>query len=273
MIKGKPPYPFETIALAVEFSPGLPFLIDETKRLCQLHNSLAVFIHVGKKTGEKQRELANLLTMNGFHDGNSRIYWEQGEIVNSILKICKSEVADLLIAGASQNENFNLPVGMNAAGLATKAKCSVLIYRNAVNSDVKKIVVNNAEHKKSDMTFHTALYFADKENVPELFVSGENSDSFEEAANEFNNQGTENSFLSNPTINEKKVIVNYFSLAKENCSSIAEYAFKNNVDFIITHSSDHHLLIFDRISSSDGIDTMLKNLPCNLLIVHTRLPE
>ncbi len=273
MIKGKPPIPFETIALAVEFSPGLPFLISETRRQSLLHNALTVFIHVGKKTSEKQRELAGILNANGFHDGNSRIYWEQGDIVNSILKVCKNEVADLLIAGASQNENFNLPAGLIATGLATKAKCSVLIIRNASAAANKKIVVNSNDHKKSETTLRSAFYFAEKENAQVLFVSGYQPDQSEELSNDFHTPESEDSIHPNPTINEKKTAARYFSLEKENCASISEYAFKNDMDLIITHSSDHHLLIFDRISNNNGIESILKNLPCNLLIIHTRLPE
>ncbi|MBL0103953.1 MAG: hypothetical protein IPP51_09485 [Bacteroidetes bacterium] len=78
MIKGKPSYPFHTIALAVSFSPGLEFLIRETKRLCDLHAAMAIFVHAGKKTGDKFRELSSVLSSARFHDGNSRIYWEQG---------------------------------------------------------------------------------------------------------------------------------------------------------------------------------------------------
>lgn len=49
MIKGRAPFPFETIALALAFSPRLEALIAETARLAQLHQAKALFIHVGKK--------------------------------------------------------------------------------------------------------------------------------------------------------------------------------------------------------------------------------
>src|SRR5438105_1026137 len=123
MIKGRHPYPFETIALAASFSPGLSKQIEEMARLCRLHSALGIFIHAGKKTSEKQRTLSALLLENNFHDGNSRIYWELGETVPSILRVCRHEVVDLLIAGASEKENFNLPAGKIARALATKAKC------------------------------------------------------------------------------------------------------------------------------------------------------
>lgn len=273
MIKGKSPYPFETIVLAVAFTPGLTLLVSEMKRLCELHETLAVFIHVGKKTGDKQRELALLLSMNGFHDGNSRIYWEQGEIVNSILRICKHEVADLLITGASEGENFTLPVGQTTTGIATKAKCSVLIFTGSPSGSFKKIVVNGIEHKKTDLTILTSLYIAEKENVDSILVADDNEGSlYEEATNDNNRQALKTgSYALREIIGKSKVNVNFFSLANENCKTISEYAFKNDADLIITHSSDHHLLIFDRISNGEGIEALLMNLPCNLLIVHSRL--
>ena len=274
MIKGKLPYPFETIALAVSFSPGLPLLISEMKRLSQLHSSQSIFIHVGKKTGEKQRELAGLLSANGFHDGNSRIYWEQEDILKSILRVCKHEVVDLLIAGASDRENFNPPVGKMASSLAKQAKCSVLIYKGFLSTKFSKIVVNGADHEKAELTLLTSLYFAEKENISEIYISEDNRTSeFEESQSNYSNKTIDEPILSQAAINMTKVNVIVFSLAKESCSTLSEYAFKNKTDLIITLSSDHHLLIFDRISSSDGIDNLLTDLSCSLLIVHSRLPE
>ena len=117
MIKGKPPVPFQTIALGISFSPGLPSLISEMRRLRLIHNSLAVFVHVGKKTGDKSRELAELLTFHGFNDFNSRIYWENGDEVTNILRICKHEVVDLLLIGASDKLNFAMPAGKIAVNI------------------------------------------------------------------------------------------------------------------------------------------------------------
>ena len=275
MIKGKNPYPFETIALAVSFSPGLPILVTEMKRMCELHKSLAVFIHVGKKTSEKQRELALLLTSNGFHDGNSRIYWEQVDIVSSILQICKHEVVDLIIVGASEKENFALPIGQIAANIATKAKCSVLVFTDSGAGSFKKIIVNGIEHKKTDLTILTSIYFAEKENSESIFISDDSGvSSYEDRSND-NIPPTlkKDLFIFKGAIENSKVKINLFSLSGEQCDSISDYAFKNNADLIVTHSSEHMLLIFDRISSHDGIDALLKKLPCNLLVVHSRLIE
>ena len=77
MIKGRSPFPFETIALAVAFSPRLEGLIAETRRLQKTYKAKVVFIHVGKKTTEKQRLLYGLdrksTRLNSSHEWISRM--------------------------------------------------------------------------------------------------------------------------------------------------------------------------------------------------------
>ncbi len=271
MIKGKSPFPFQTICLAVSFSPGLPILIEETRRLCELHSATAIFIHVGKKTSEKQRELANMLIACGFNDNNSRLYWEPADTVNSILRICKHEVVDLLIAGASDKSEFKMPVGATATNLATKAKCSVLIYTGKSLNGFRKLVINGNEHRKTDLTIRTAIYFADKENAESIRVVDEVESDYMNSGGYSDSPDTQ--FTGEPIMQKSVVKLQNVSLSNENCKTVSEYAFRENADLLITYSSDHHLLIFDRISSGNGIESLLKDTPCSLLIVHSRLRD
>jgi len=94
MIKGKPSYPFETIALAVAFSPRLEALIAEMKRFASLFNARVIFSHIGKRSAEKESHLRNILSHYGFNETNSDIEWEDGEAVESILAVCKRNVVD-----------------------------------------------------------------------------------------------------------------------------------------------------------------------------------
>ena len=49
MIKKKPAFPFETIAVAVAFSPRLEAILCEAKYLSELFNAKILLLHVGKK--------------------------------------------------------------------------------------------------------------------------------------------------------------------------------------------------------------------------------
>jgi nucleotide-binding universal stress UspA family protein len=270
MIKGRSPFPFETIALAVSFSPELPFLVLEMKRLCDIHNALAVFIHVGKKTSEKQRVFSELLVESGFHDGNSRIYWEHGDLIPSLLQVCKTQVVDLLLAGASDKENLQLPLGSTALELAGKAKCSVLILTNSNKHGFRKIAVNGIEHDKRTITVISSIYFAEKENADEISIVGDSNQQDDNADWNFHEQEVISSGLSN-LLEDKKINIRNYSLADENCNSVSDFAFKNHCDLLITNSTDHRMSIFDRIVSPNGIESILNNLSCNLLIIHSRI--
>lgn len=47
-LKGRLPFPFETIAVAVAFSPRLQAILGEARQLAQIFNARLLLIHVGK---------------------------------------------------------------------------------------------------------------------------------------------------------------------------------------------------------------------------------
>src|SRR6185436_20300826 len=99
-LKHRPPFPFETIALAVSFSDHLEALISETRHLADLFDARMVLIHCGKKTKQKEKELTELLFRQNVNIRRLQIYWETGDPADAVLSVCKKEVVDLLIAGA-----------------------------------------------------------------------------------------------------------------------------------------------------------------------------
>ena len=271
MIKGRSPFPFETIAVAVSFSTGLDAVIAEAKRICYLHGALAVFIHAGKKTSDKHRRLGNVLSDNGFHDGNSRIYWEQAGDAASLLQVCRHEVVDLLLAGCSDKENFQLPTGRFATELATRAKCSVLLFCNQTpNGSFENIHVNLSDHLKTEYSISTGLYLAEKEKSAQLVLVDDVNDSGDGLVQVENTQSQRK--LSSPlrtALEHTSVNVMF-----QNSGGLSpnDFAFRNKADLLILNSADHHLRIFDRIFS-DSMEKALLNPSCHLLIVHSRLQD
>ncbi len=272
MIKGKPSYPFQTIALAVAFNNELSFLVSEMRKLASSHASMSVFIHCGKKTNEKFRELSTILSANGFHDGNSRIYWEQGQTIPSILQICKHEVVDLLLIGLSQRNAFALPVGSVTANLSQKAKCSLLIY--STNKDqIEKIVVDAADHRKTNHALLTALYFGERIHAKELIVlDRENSYSQISVSQPSVEQEEETGTVLTHALERSGM--EYSILQKEQLQNVdsVELINEKDADLFVINSVDHHLKIFERITI-DHIGEVLGKINCNILIVHSRLKE
>jgi len=288
MIKGKPPIPFQTIALAFGFSARLEALIAETSRLAKVYDARTVFIHAGKKTSEKQRQLDNFLINYGFNDSNSKVVWENGETVDVILKVCKQEVVDLLVIGALEKENIlKYYMGSVSREISRKAKCSVLMLtRPSIQPEpFHRIVVNGHDHPKTYSSIQTAFYVAQRENSAELFVIDEVdipalSMSMAEDSTEPEAEGIRSSFITEEqdklydimkSFPEHKAKVVIRTIQGRSGHTISQFAKDNSADLLLVNSPDHLLSIFDRIFTHD-IEYMLNEMPCNLLVVHSRIP-
>jgi nucleotide-binding universal stress UspA family protein len=287
MIKGKPSYPFETIALAVAFSPRLEALIAETKRFASLFNARVVFIHVGKRTAEKERHLHNILSHYEFTASNSTTEWEDGESVETILSVCKRNVVDLLLIGAVEKENMlKYFMGSVSREISRRAKCSVLmIIEPKLNPiPVQRMVVNGHDHSKTIHSIETAVYLAQKEKLEEIFIldevdipavsmsiaddsTGPEVEQIKESI--VTEESTRLSGLLS-SIDSKGVRLKTKTFAGRRGFTIGQYAQEMNADLIVVNSPDHHMNIFDRIFTHD-LEYMLADLPCNMLIVHSRV--
>ncbi len=287
MIKGKSSYPFETIALAVAFSPRLEALIAETKRLASLFNARIIFIHVGKRTAEKEKHLMNVLNHYGFSEASSVTEWQEGDAVETILSICKKHVVDLLIIGAVEKENMlKYYLGSVSREISRRAKCSVLmLIEPKLNpGPFRRMVVNGHDHTKSIHTIETAVYIAEKDNLHDVIVVDEvdipavsmsiSDDSTEPEAAYIKESimDDEHSKLTLllSKVNSKGILLKAKTFSGRRGFTIGQYAQSVNADLLVVNSPDHHMNIFDRIFTHD-LEYMLADLPCNMLIVHSRV--
>src|ERR1700746_950692 len=99
-LKKRPSYPFETIAVAISFSPRCKFVLSEAKKLSDILGSSLLLIHIGDKSSEKETELDEMMANVGVDANHSRVIWMEGEPVETILKLCKLNIVDLLMLGA-----------------------------------------------------------------------------------------------------------------------------------------------------------------------------
>jgi hypothetical protein len=281
MIKGKATFPFETIALAVAFSPRLEALISETARLSRIHKARTIFIHVGRKTSEKNKILFSALEKFGFNDTNSQVYWESGSTVDSILATCKQQVVDLLILGGLAKDNIDdYFKGSVSRDICRRAKCSVLLLTKPRlhPEPFANIVVNGHEHSKTINTIQAAMYFAQKEGTPEITIAEEmdapvlslavNDKGFVADEPPVENEGISLGKLIDTNFSSP-VRIKSRSLARREGESVSKYAVDHHADLLVLNSPDHLLSIFDRIFTHD-LEYLLSDIPCNLIIVHSR---
>lgn len=286
-LKKRASFPFETIATAVAFSPRLESILAESKRLSVLFNANLVLIHIGEKTSEKEETLDKLIEKTGFDKSKYRVIWMDGDPVDTILKLCKLNVVDLIILGALEKENlFKYYVGSIARKISRRAKCSVLLLTHPSVSPkkFKKIIINGVDNIKTIHTLRTMVYFARYEKIKEITVVQEVNIPTLAMTMADSNTAPEVNKIKKEMVQEEStklqamldgldkmdIEVNMKIVNGKPGYAISNYAKIKNADLLVFNSPDTHLGIFDRIFTHD-IEYVLADLPCNLLIVHSRV--
>jgi nucleotide-binding universal stress UspA family protein len=273
--------------VAVSFSPRCSYVLREAKKLAETFGSDLLLLHIGEKTISKERELDKMLSDASISESESRVIWMEGEPVETILKLCKLNIVDLLILGALEKENFlKFYIGSIARNISRRAKCSVLLLSDPEGEPekIKKIIVNGVENPKTIHTINTALYIAKNLSVKEVTI-----------INESETHGLAMAIAEDTTAPETKEIKKNISEEEEEklhsvieqCDTgeikvtsktvkgkqgyaISKYARDKNADLLVINSPDTQLGLLDRIFAHD-IEYILADLPCNLLIVHSRV--
>lgn len=282
-LKKRPSHPFETIAVAISFSPRCQPVLAEAKRLSDILGSALLLLHIGEKTAEKEQELDEMMAAIGVNPNHSRVIWMEGDPVDTILKLCKLNIVDLLVLGALQKENIlKFYIGSIARNISRKAKCSVLLLTNPTDEPLKfkKIVVNGVENPKTVHTLNTSLYIAKNLKIKEVVVVTELDvpaiamDSTAPEAKEIKRNLTEEVEETLQSVIEKcdvgDVKVTDKIIKGKPGYAISKFARDRKADLLVINSPDTHLSLLDRIFAHD-IEYILADLPCNLLIVHSRV--
>jgi len=286
-LKNRLPYPFETIAVAVTFSPRYKTVIREASRLARLHRSKLILIHVGDMSSKESSLLEHCVEACHIKQQNYKIVEAQGDIVSTLLNVCKENVVDLLVLGAIKRESvLQHYVGTIARKISRKAKCSILLLPDPKEIPVTfdKIVVSAVDSAKTPLTITTAVYIANIEDASELYMVNEEYIPMFESAYADCSTDEETESKKTDYIQECKKKVNDIVEEIPGSSSvnikqrvifgkpghsIQVFAKSKKPDLLIVNSPKKRLGILDRLFPHD-LEYLLEDLPCNLLIVHSR---
>jgi nucleotide-binding universal stress UspA family protein len=144
-LKRRPSYPFETIGVAMAFSPRLEGVLGEAWKLASAFDAQLLLMHIGERTRTKESRLDELFQRLGIDESKVRIIWSDGDPVTTLLELCKLNIVDLLILGAMRKENvLRYYLGSVARSISRKAKCSVLLLTEPKPEGTvfKRMVVN-----------------------------------------------------------------------------------------------------------------------------------
>lgn len=285
----KPPFPFNKIAVAVAFSPRIEAIMAESKRLQDTFNAKMIFIHVGEKNLQQEQYLKHLIHRFGLDGAENLLLWENGDPVETILEKCAEHNVDLIVAGALERESLlKYFMGSVARKLCRKAKCSVLMLRepSIKIKPIKRIVVEGSDHPKTANTIQTAIYIA-KQAVSSEVTIVQGMDASKMAVIRSENLSDDECEKAKDKLfkdeNEKlqKIIectdcgnmnINIERLDGKPGYVISGFAREQKADLLILNSADTKLNLLDRVFPHD-IEYALANLPCDLMIVHSRVEE
>lgn len=288
-VERKLPFPFKKIAVAIAFSPRLEAILAESKRLQDIFNAQMIFIHVGEKNLQQEQYLKHLIHRFGLEHSGNLLLWENGDPVEIILEKCKEHDIDLIVAGAMEKETLlKYFIGSIARKICRRAKCSVLMLRepSILNKKVLKIVVEGSDHPKTVHTIETALYIAKMAGSTDINIVQE-SDVSKMALIRSENLGDTETEKQREKIfkeeNEKledilkctdcgNIKVNIERMDGKPGYVISSYAREQKADLLMLNSPDTKLNFLDRVFPHD-IEYALANLPCDLMIVHSRVEE
>jgi nucleotide-binding universal stress UspA family protein len=249
--------------------------------------SLLILIHVGEKTKKKEDTLQKAIEKLGIDENQCRVIWAEGSAVETILRLCKLNIVDLLILGALKKENIlNYYLGSVARKISRKAKCSVLLltHPSTEKSNLKKIIVNGVDNPKTIHSVNTAMYIAGKYNVPEITIAKEVNDmelamtiaddntapQSKEIKKHFNEEEKKKLLNIINKCEVKGIKINDKIIHGKPGYAISKFAREKRGDLLLINSPDTHLNLLDRIFTHD-IEYILADLPCDVLIVHSRV--
>ena len=287
-LKRRSSYPFETIGVAIAFSPRLEALLGEAKIMADKFGAQLLLMHIGERTRTKEAKLDEVIRKLGIDETKTRVIWHEGNPVNTLLELCKLNIVDLLIVGVLQKENMlKYYLGSVARKISRNAKCSVLLLTNPLREGThfKKMIANGVENPKTIHTINTAVYFGKHMSAKFLTVATEvhqeglamtvaSESTAGEASKlrkEFQEQEINKVHEIVTNIREREGIEISEKLIKGKPGyAIRQYSESKKTDLLVINSPDQNYGIIDRIFTHD-MEYILEDLPSNVLIVHSRV--
>ncbi len=277
---------FHVIGLAIAFSPTARAMLAETSRLVKHFKARLILIHVGARGQEQEHKINEMLTEAGLTSVDFKVLWKNGDPVKEILKACKEEKIDLLLAGALKKENLvNHYLGTVARQIMHKADCSVLMIINpsVESKPLKNIVVNAEDSPYVEQAIYAACQWSHEASgtwvhiVRELKLLGLALSANEQCNEEEYAQSKQN-MLREETAEVEKILhgiphdtlkINIKMLSGKSGFELARFAERKEADLLVLGAPRRRFSFLTRVFPHDQ-EYIFNDLPCNVLLIHPR---
>ena len=277
---------FRRILVGFAFSPNLKANTFTSLRLANSLGAKLFFIHVGNKTHEKEETFQEILKDSPVQPKYTKVLWEEGDPIPTILKMCEKNKIDLLLLGAVQRENvLRFYVGSIAREITRKAPCSVLLLIKPSIEEVpsKHVVVNALNEPNTEKTIRAAFEFSSLMDIPNVTLVGEISQSKVNVTADDDESLKKVTEIKEGIENEEKnrydeILKNIPDSLKENKKiqsqsifgargySIGHYARVVRADLLVLNSETKRSSFISRIFPKD-MEHVLSELPTDVLII------
>jgi nucleotide-binding universal stress UspA family protein len=276
---------FKIVGLAVSFSPTTAAMVQETIRIVHWFQSNLILIHVGSKNPEKSRAMDQLMNSTGIDLTRINVLWVEGDPADQILKVCKQEQVDLLVAGALKKENLvNHYLGTVARKIMRKAKCSIwMICDPTLNlKPLNNIVVDAEGNADMIAKLNVACYLAKKQATAWVHIVRElkllglalsareqcTESEYQELQQNMEREETDQVQRALDQIHHRDINVNIKLLSGKSGYELSQFAKRKAADLLIIQAPPRKYSFFDRIFTHD-LEYIFSDLPCNLLILQS----
>ncbi len=277
---------FKRILVGFAFSPNLKANLFTSLRLASSLGANLFFVHVGKKTPVKEKTIEEILKDSPVHPKFTKVLWEEGNPIPTILMMCEKNKIDLLLLGAVQRENvLKFYVGSIARAITRKAPCSVLLLIKPSIEVIpsKHVVVNALNEPNTEKTIRAAFEFSFLMNIPNVTLVGEISQSKVNVTADDDESLRKITEIKEGIENEEKnrydeILLNIPDNLKENKKiqsqsifgargySISHYARVVRADLLVLNSETKRSSFISRIFPKD-MEHILSELPTDVLII------
>lgn len=274
---------FRHLSLAVGFSPRTEALLAETARLCKAWSAKLTVVHVGLLEPHQTTFLKECLIRFGLEENDFTVYARPGDPAKVIIKACRENETDLLIAGALQREKLiKYYLGTVGRTLLRKAPCSVLMLTDPQTEEHRfgHIVALAEDTPYIRETLQAACTTAASTGASWLHILRElkmyglaltaSEQSTQEEYSKMRHQlvrdeiDAAESLLSG--IPHEGIRINIKVVSGKAGFEVSRFAELKNADLIVVGAPERRFNIFDRFFSND-LEYLFADLPCNLMMV------
>lgn len=269
---------FQRAIIAAAFSPRLIAVLNQAHAFLKPLGAIPIIVHVGEETPEIRLKLEKAIAQSAFRDHPPVSITREGHPADVLIKQAQEQRADLIVAGALQNEGLlRYYIGSIARTVARSAPCSVLLFHDpkekprpfakihcAVEYDDESRYTAQLAANIAYLSGASDVFYTHSFRMPEGPDQRKTKPSSQEIVKIYSDQDEHlKAFLADLELNY--ITLQTRTILEKHHASTLHFTRHINADLFVIPGPRHRLALWNRLFPQE-IELALQNLPCSLLI-------